>query len=406
MDGETAGRVIREQDAAVCGRLRPLLEAQARRTDAMAETLTPWLDRVWVRQRSRERPGDSRGPLGILRPEAVRVVYDARAWGSYSTNPAPVTGQSWWELRQQTEFLEYRFPNMFLVEDHSAGDMYADKMYPRGYVESSVRRLRDDLRELARRLREERPARVIPVPDDVRAPRHARLSDGVLARLLAEDLRGQIARCEALDASLAAGASAPPLVERWRRETAEFLRRRLGEEAALGFTRVTRGAAACANPLVPDPNSLAQAYLSFGRAYLEEVRERMPDYAEASGQSRPEQQVNISGGTFVNAQFAGRIKNIDSTIAGVVQQGAPQLAEALKALERAVLGQAGLADDTRAELLDNVEYLAEAARTPPERRNRGLIRSVLAALTTAATGGEELHRALEAWGGVLRGILP
>ncbi|OIJ63647.1 hypothetical protein [Streptomyces mangrovisoli] len=116
--------------------------------------------------------------------------------------------------------------------------------------------------------------------------------------------------------------------------------------------------------------------------------------------------VSISGGTFIGGQFATQIENINSTIAGVVQQGSPQLAEALQVLRQAVQDQGGLGDDERADLLDNVGYLAQAAQTPPERRNRGLVRSVLAALTVAASSGEEVRRAMEAWGGVLHGILP
>lgn len=56
-------------------------------------------------------------------------------------------------------------------------------------------------------------------------------------------------------------------------------------------------------------------------------------------------------------------------------------------------------------LLDNVGYLAEAAQAPPEKRNRGIIKSVLAALTAAATSGVELSKAMDTWGAVLHKLV-
>jgi hypothetical protein len=97
--------------------------------------------------------------------------------------------------------------------------------------------------------------------------------------------------------------------------------------------------------------------------------------------------------------------NIDSTIATVVQQGSLDVAAALKALKEAVLSQQGMADEQRAELLDNVAYLAEAAQTPPEQRNRGTVRAVLSALKIAATSGAELGKVYDAWDGVLHRLL-
>ncbi|MET9436484.1 hypothetical protein [Streptomyces sp. NPDC006551] len=82
------------------------------------------------------------------------------------------------------------------------------------------------------------------------------------------------------------------------------------------------------------------------------------------------------------------------------------MADALKGIQQAVLSQDGLEDSQRQDLLDNVEYLATAANTPPDQRNRGIITSVLLALSTAAATGDQLQRALDTWGAVLRSLLP
>jgi hypothetical protein len=115
--------------------------------------------------------------------------------------------------------------------------------------------------------------------------------------------------------------------------------------------------------------------------------------------------MNFSGGNFYGGQFAAQIANINSTIAGVVQHGDAEVARALQALEQAVLAQSGLGDGERQDLLDNIEYLAQAGQAPPEKRNRGLVKSVIAALTTAATAGTELGKAIEVWGSVLHRLV-
>jgi hypothetical protein len=133
----------------------------------------------------------------------------------------------------------------------------------------------------------------------------------------------------------------------------------------------------------------------------------MPDYTEASGQDIPEAKVSmsISGGTFIGGQFAGQIANVDSTIAGIVQHGQEDMRQALLALKQAVLSQPGLDDEQRGDLLDSVEYLAEAAQAPPEKRKRGIVKSALTALKAAAIAGSELSRALDAWDAVLHKLI-
>ena len=63
--------------------------------------------------------------------------------------------------------------------------------------------------------------------------------------------------------------------------------------------------------------------------------------------------------------------------------------------------QDDLDEDQRRDLLDNVGYLAEAAQAPPERRNRGIVKSVLATLKVAAISGGALNQAMDTWGEIL-----
>ncbi|WP_138430102.1 MULTISPECIES: hypothetical protein [Streptomyces] len=244
-------------------------------------------------------------------------------------------------------------------------------------------------------------------------PRHARLREGMLARLTAQDLAGQISAGRALEASVATNAREGEAIAAWCSKSVEQLRAALvgvGNDAPPGYTGlwipgegVWRGFEYAIHHA-----SDHATRLSLGLGYLEEVLQRMPDYAEASGQTAPEPglSVSISGGTVNIPQLAARINNINSTITGVVHQSGTNVAEALRELQRAVVAQEGLEDTERQTLLDNVEYLATAANTPPEGRNRGLVTSVLLALTTAAAGAEQLQRVMDTWGGVLQGLIP
>ncbi|MEU5612651.1 hypothetical protein AB0H03_28650 [Streptomyces sparsogenes] len=236
-------------------------------------------------------------------------------------------------------------------------------------------------------------------------PRHGRLNQGMLARLVNEDVKRQIDAGRVLERAL--GEEPLRAVWSWCSEARGVLGA-FADDVPSDFWRLVRDVGVCKSPVFPDPGALSQAYLSLGLSYLEEVLERMPDYAEASGQAAPEPRVSfeISGGNFHGVQFAAQIANIESTIAGVAHQSGTDTAEALKALQQAVLSQPGLEDSEREGLLDNVEYLATAANTPPEHRKRGLISAALLALTTAAATGGQLQGVMDTWGGVLQGLLP
>ncbi|MFI6434843.1 hypothetical protein [Streptomyces sp. NPDC050759] len=399
MDGGTARRIIREQNQAAPElarraqeQLKPVVAARGRKAKQVAATLSPWVGRGLTF-------------MGRTKPEARKALVDACEWVvTHSETPLDLG----WPLEDENgygliasggevfNFMSWdgiRDPEWFRRREFSTQEEFnAPARAVLAYLDIIEQRCRRKFRvcEL-----------VLDVPGQVHPPRHARVNEGILARLLAEDIAEQIGAGEALETSSAIGV---PAVKNWWTDAWKVLSGFSGE-VSVGFSTLLRGLHQCDSPLVADPGALSRAYLSLGLDYLREVQERMPDYAEASGQE-PRVSMNISGNTIYGGQFAAQIANIDSTIAGVVRQGGHEVADALKALEQAVLSQAGLDEDGRRDLLDNVEYLAQAAQAPPEQRNRGILRSALSALNIAATSGSDLRAALDSWAGVLHGLLP
>jgi hypothetical protein len=173
------------------------------------------------------------------------------------------------------------------------------------------------------------PDRVITAPDDLHPPRHGHLKEGMLARLVAEDLAARIGAGRALEASLTRWEQIWPAAPDWVDDVNEVL---AGLEPEVRISSgVFFGLIACESALVPGAVYLCRAYLVLALAYLEEVQERMPDYAQASGQAAPEPAVSVtvSGGTFYGGRFASPITNIDSVIAGALRDGGPNTADAL-----------------------------------------------------------------------------
>lgn len=132
------------------------------------------------------------------------------------------------------------------------------------------------------------PDRVITAPDDLHPPRNGHLKEAMLARLVAEDLAAGIDAGRALEASLTRREQISPAAPDWVDDVNEVL---AGLEPEVRISSdVFFGLGACKSPLVPAVGAVAlcRAYLVLALAYLEEVQERMPDYAEASGQAAPE----------------------------------------------------------------------------------------------------------------------
>jgi hypothetical protein len=375
MDAEAARRVIREQDRLAVTRIRPALEGLAREADAAAAAI----------------------PRGMLWSPPRTFRRAREAWQPHVTRFNELTSH----LYSPPELW-----SLFAAAENEYGDQVA-------VTASHVQGARDELLKVAARLAADarNPAlSVIPAPADVHPPRYARLPDGVSARRLTADLAAAIRDGRALDADLALRRKDWGDVDAWRKSSDPALSRVPGPADGRGYHELhnefPRSLYRCGNPLIADPYALARAYLALRLAYIEEVLERMPDYADASGQSPdPQVQVNITNSTMTNTQIAAEIANVGSVISAVADSGDTGVAAALTALQQAVQSQQGLDDGERQALLGSVGDLAEAARDPADGRARRAATSALTALQFAAKTGGALSQALATWGDVLHRLL-
>lgn len=431
VDCDEARRVIDRQDRQARQRLQEIWSEQGSQLRAVAARIAPWLGRAWKRgmvpfppgielsednnwghRSSSVLPFGYKGKVGHVHPDLRPVFQEAMelqdaAYGLYTR------AQKWFGTRHQVlpEFPP-PFTRWSFADPNTLPGL--DYVYGRDYLEEKVRDLHREIERWAEELTRwaeeltEIPAseQILSVPE-AHPPQYGRLNDGVLARLFSGNLDAQIRAGDLLQRSLAAGAAGHADVVAWINLVHGVLTQGLSNEVGRRFRHAAGGdgllyAYAHAVPGV-DTTALASAYLALGLAYLQEVREHMPNYAEAAGQAVPQQvSIHIDGGTFHGTQIAANIANTESIIAGVVQQGDPDLAGALKGLAEAVLAHDGLDDGQREDLLDKVDSLAEAAKSP-EKRRRGM--NALAALSAAATAGTELGKAMDTWGGLLHKLL-
>jgi hypothetical protein len=434
MDGEVSRRVAQEQGRIVHASLMQYTGEQSRRVDVVRSNLTPWSGKLpplerppslqltdpeeiyqarmaaqQLRRRGGPPPLDPAGAPSRPVPVDLRCrLEDAARWFAEARKSA----DQWAGLRNFDGWASLDLDPDGGCESSIGQSIQPGASYSRRYLDGKVTDICRALNGIAVKLRDFRvSAPLIDVPPIVRPPRYAQLNRGILARLLLEDLQVRIEAGRRLDESLKLDPSAFSMTWEWSQQVEQVLSG-LSPEVAIGFVRLVSGAAACSCPGVSNPASLARAYVSLGMTYLIEAKERMTDYAEASGQGMSGSKVSmtISGGTFIgdinNGHNVAPVRN-GATANNVLVNGIDSdLVDALEALRQAVLADNHLDDERGRDLLQNVDYLAEVASVPAEKRNRGIIKSILGALTTAAAGGTELTKVLDAWGGVLHRLLP
>ncbi|MEV6770392.1 hypothetical protein AB0N05_17400 [Nocardia sp. NPDC051030] len=343
-----------------------------------------------------------------IRQIADAPVVDVLVTAGAAEAAALLGNVQWWEFTAGTDYLSTTHGFSSRIRHL----WRANPTFPPG-AGATLHETRSRLVDLEQALRAAASAdSVLIVPNFEPPSRHARLKPGLNARVLKDELADSVDRGRELSRMPVRPATAPTEVEHWVMCVSNLLD---GFEVSSGspcftdqFGGLIEGVAAARSPLVAESAQLTRAYLALGITYLEEVHGQMSDYAETSGQSErdPSFRLDISGGTFYGGMFGAKIMNIDSTILTIAQQGDGRTADALKAIEHAVLAEPELDDQSRQELLETVEYLAQSAEQPPEKRSRGMVKSALAALGVAATAGTELNKAMEAWGQVLGGVLP
>jgi hypothetical protein len=151
------------------------------------------------------------------------------------------------------------------------------------------------------------------------------------------------------------------------------------------------------------------AYVAIAVNYLAEVLELMPKYAEDSGQGKRRDPITINArnigaiGEVNNSHVsvADTVTSIGATIQAVADRGQTDAADAIRALAEAIEQDPELAEDLRAELLDNVADVADAAAAPEKPRALSRGRAAMAAITTAAGTSSQLAQAVSTWHGVL-----
>ncbi|MET8424506.1 hypothetical protein [Nocardia sp. NPDC004860] len=249
------------------------------------------------------------------------------------------------------------------------------------------------------------PPTFLYVPAFIEPPRHGRIKKGFLARLIEADLAENIDLATDYYVAIHCGSEHDKPLQPWFGEIIKCLKRLAPEDVAHGFEKLTATVHHADRQVVCDTD-VVKAYTVLCLNYLRKVQERMSDYAETSGQGRkdPTYAFNFHNSTLNNSPVGSRVESISYSISNVVNQGNQDLGDALDAVKEAILAD-DLGEEERSGLLDNVEYLAQAAEASPESRKPGMIRSALAALAAAATVGTQLNQALESWGAVLSSIL-
>ena len=154
----------------------------------------------------------------------------------------------------------------------------------------------------------------------------------------------------------------------------------------------------------PDKKMVAWRGRDPTRPGMERRTPKEPIQKTPAQTSRPPQVSinNLWGGV----QVAGdKIDNHGPIIVGVNQYSDSEEIRALQALEQAVKAQYEHDAMQQEYLLDQIKRLAEAEQLPPEKRNRHIVRLAWNTLTTAATAGTELGKAINEWGSILHGLV-
>ncbi|MFE2871849.1 hypothetical protein [Embleya sp. NPDC059259] len=148
-----------------------------------------------------------------------------------------------------------------------------------------------------------------------------------------------------------------------------------------------------------DPRLRAQLHLvcmAFSMNYLLEVLKRMPEYADRSGQGKKLDGIVVNGNVGV-INTAESLRIINSTMAGIIDRGDARTADAVSELSAAVQEDPNLTDEVRAQLLDHVADVAEAAAVPDEPRRLNRARAALASITAAAGASSRIAQVVTEW---------
>ena len=111
----------------------------------------------------------------------------------------------------------------------------------------------------------------------------------------------------------------------------------------------------------------------------------------------PRIRIDVSHSQIGTLNLGTIIGDVETHLSAVSGPGAEEARDALKQLAEAVVGNEQMTDESRRDLLEQIDLLAEEASRPPDKRRGAVVRSVLSGLAAAASGAGGLA---EVWGAV------
>ena len=410
VDERAVRRVIVEQDELLRQKLQQDRALQVEKAAQLAAAIAPWVGRSWERvlgagMRERRETGSGKGASGRLKPGALRAIRAAEQLSAQtreSINSGPIISL----VNQRKSHEHFGSLKLDLTPHFDSHD--EKRLYKRAYLEEAVRLYYESLVQQSRGQ--------VPYPIDLgrpileahelRPPRHAVLVSGVLGRNLLEDLDGHIETGVEIERALANRSEPPVRIADWIQSATYRVLSQMTPALTAGLSRIVEDLTVCDAAVIDDPYALRQAYTAEILNYLQAVRQRMPDYIEASGQRTNDPTVSMTFNNSNIGQVASQISNNDAKVVGLAQPYDGDVVQALDALQQAVRNERTLMGEEQAELLERIEYLSKAAQSPPHTRDRFTLKSVLTALNVAAASGSDLSHALSSWSGVLSRLIP
>jgi hypothetical protein len=260
-----------------------------------------------------------------------------------------------------------------------------------------------------------------PLLPALHPPAFARLREDVAAETVAGELAALIAECLAECEAARAGAwpnsssRQSSLNQRIERSLQAFLT----QDVRQRYTTATHGLGhvEALGGWTDDPSHRQQcqtyrqiaadvhhriyaAYLAIAVTYLGEVLELMPAYAEASGQGPRRDPITIHGNVgAINSDVPGGTFIVGTTVTNAGPANA-DVTNAVRALTNAVQQAPELAD-RRAQLLDHLADISEAADTPHEPRKLSRAKAAMGVIIAAASTSTTLAQAVDTWRHVL-----
>jgi hypothetical protein len=94
---------------------------------------------------------------------------------------------------------------------------------------------------------------------------------------------------------------------------------------------------------------------------------------------------------------SGDVEKIDVAMTTIQRSGNKQVAEALKSLTEAVLENTEITSTLKNELIQNIGFVSQQVSVPAQRRNQGVLKSVLTGITSSVSTVSSL---VDLWGKV------